>query len=923
MSNYIKLLPCLLFCIFFRNSYAQKVILTKSEKQLSIAHNIWVYKYNQGEIPFHQAKDLKYELNKRRLLHFPFSDNSYWLKVDFENQDPTQTHWMIEWDHSMTEHVDFYVPDQSGKYSVSKMGALAQQKFRYFEFWPKVDLYIKKGESKSVYIHVRSDRGFTTSVFASTPQVYEKEFLIHIFTQGIIIGLVFLRLFYILFISFFAVKESVFRKYSVLQIFRSLAFLGLNSILGGIFFKDIFKANLVNYLSQSIIPIFIVIMVRAILPKEKIHPIINYLFHFVFYSTIILTGALLIDFNWLWMKIGIYTFILFQLFILGLFAYAFLKKWKFDSNYSIPFLLSMLSYVFVHLRMVGLADSVIVISIAYLFFIFEIFIFGFFLGRIIKNYEKSRAASEQQLIFTREQTQKLKELDSLKTTFFTNISHEIRTPLTLITGPFKQLAEKYPSDKSIPIIQRNTDRLLKLVNQLLDISKLEAGQKKPEIIKHNITEYLRTLVSSFSSLAESRGISFGGTFSKTEQYGYIDRDKLEKIVTNLLSNAFKFTPQGGNVEFKEFFDSSTTTLTIEVSDTGIGIDPKKLDKIYDRFYQIDDAQNRNYEGTGIGLALVKELVELLKGRISVKSELTVGTTFVVELPVDFFTWKDYINDDVDETTIPKIDYNTTTKLRDIDLITKEPENEKLLLIIDDNEDIRIYLRSIFENEYKIIEAVNGKDGILKASEQIPNIIISDLMMPEMDGFEFCKHLKTDEKTSHIPIVMLTAKANIESRIEGFELGADDYLLKPFNSTEIQVRVKNLLEKQERLSQYFGKDGLNTKPVSPTVNPLEVAFIAKAKAVVERNLSHSEFNAEQFSEDMNLSQSQLLRKLKALTNLTIVEFIRQYRLQRAAAMLVAQEKAVSEIALEVGFENMSYFSKVFQEEFGVVPSEYRG
>lgn len=922
MSISIKLLPCLLLCVFWGNIQAQKVILNKSEKQLSIAHNIWIYKYSQGEIPFHQVKALKYELNKRRLLHFPFSNNSYWLKIELENQDPTQTHWMLEWDHSMTEHVDFYVPDQSGKYSVSKMGALANQKFRYFESWPKVDLHMKKGESRTVYIHVRSDRGFTTSVFASTPQVYEKEFLIHLFTQGIIIGLVFLRLFYILFISFFAVKESVFRKYSVLQIFRSLAFLGLNSILGGIFFKDIFKANLVNYLSQSIIPIFIVIVVRAILPKEKIHPIVSYLFHFVFFSTIILTGALLVDYNWLWMKIGIYIFILFQLFILGLFAYAFLKKWKFDSNYSIPFLLSMLSYVFVHLRIVGLADSVAVVSIAYLFFIFEIFIFGFFLGRIIKNYEKSRAVSEQQLVFTREQTQKLKELDRLKTTFFTNISHEIRTPLTLITGPFKQLAEKYPSDKSIPIIQRNTDRLLKLVNQILDISKLEAGQKNPEIVKHNITAYLRTLIGSFSSLAESRGINFGGTFSETEQYGYIDRDNLEKIVTNLLSNAFKFTPEGGRVNFKEYFDTSKSLLTIEISDTGIGIDPKKLDKIYDRFYQIDDAQNRSFEGTGIGLALVKELVELLKGKISVKSELKVGTTFVVELPVDSTTWKEHIND-VDEISHPKVEYATTAKLRNESLNINESENEKLLLIIDDNEDIRIYLRSIFEHEYKIIEAVNGVDGLLKAGEQIPNIIISDLMMPEMDGFEFCKHLKTDEKTSHIPIVMLTAKANVESRIEGFELGADDYLLKPFNPNEIQVRVKNLVEKQERLRQYFGKGGLHTKPVLPTANPLEVAFITKAKAVVERHLSRNEFNAEQFSEAMNLSQSQLLRKLKALTNLTIVEFIRQYRLQRAAAMLIAQEKAVSEIALEVGFENMSYFAKVFQEEFGVVPSEYRG
>lgn len=899
--------------------FGQKIKLSNVTTQDNIAASIQKIEDKTNSLTIAQVQKLPFNPNGKQLLFFPFTDISYWLKIELENTHPTQEKWVLEWDNSLGEHIDIYLPDEKGNYQINKMGALSNQKFRYFEFFPNVTFSLKKYQTKIIYIKVRSDRGFSTSVLLSTPEVYDYQYSRNLFIQGILIGLVFLRLFYILYISFFAVKESVFRKYSILQVFRSFAFLAINSILGGIFFKDVFAANLLNYAAQQIIPVFLIMVVRAILPINKLHPIVNYIFHAIVISTILFTGILLVDYDWLWMKMSVYSFIFTQLFILSLFAYAFLKKLVYDINYSIPFLLSIFSYVFVHLRIVGLVDALWVIPVAYFFFVAEVLVFGFFLGRIIIQYEKSRSAFEKQLIFNQERTDQLKELDAMKTNFFANISHEFRTPLTLILSPLVDLRKEFPKREIFQVMQRNGERLLALINQLLDLSKLEANKMTIELEKIELVYFFRTLGSSFSSLAQSRNIELVIQQNQPECWGLIDKDKTEKIVTNLLSNALKFTEESKKVSIQVDYATATREVIIKIQDEGIGISAEVLPRIFDRFYQVEDSKSRRFEGTGIGLSLVHELVKVLNGSIEVSSKEHIGTTFIVKLPIHEIPKE---NNDIGITATEQI-FLAEKKSILINDPANEETKENILLIVDDNDDIRSYLKTIFGKEFRVIEAINGKDGLIKANEQIPDVIISDLMMPEMDGFEFCKYLKTDEKTSHIPIVMLTAKATIESRIEGLELGADDYLIKPFNSTEIQVRVKNLLDKQKRLQQYYGKNITSTKPIGNATNALDLVFLQKAKAIAEKYLSDSSFNAEQFSEGMNLSQSQLLRKLKALTNLTIVEFIRQYRLQRAATLLAQQAGTVSEIALQVGFENMSYFAKVFQEQFGVLPSDYQG
>lgn len=550
----------------------------------------------------------------------------------------------------------------------------------------------------------------------------------------------------------------------------------------------------------------------------------------------------------------------------------------------------------------------------------------------------NRVRLQEQLLYKNKEAERLAELDAIKTNFFANISHEFRTPLTLILGPMEQIIQEYEADVRFPVIQRNASRLLTLINQLLDISKLEAGQMKPEITSTELVRYFRTLTGSFVSLAESRRVRLEVSQNQDEIPGFVDQDKIEKIVTNLLSNALKFTEAGGKVTVDIQYISLTggREVMITVSDTGIGIKPAQLDKIFNRFYQVEADRKRGYEGTGIGLALVKELVDVLKGTILVESTENVGTTFRVQLPIDETTWKDYLTEQPSEsqqklqanavnysTLLPLVEEPSVDKKRNQLAVEEEGE---VLLIIDDNADIRAYVRSIFEKEYQILEAADGREGFDLAIQTSPNIVICDLMMPRMDGFEFCRYLKSDERSSHIPVVMLTAKATLEDRIEGFELGADEYLTKPFHKTELQSRVKNLLQKQEKLRHYFSSKTLEAKPTK--LKPAEVKastvdelFLQKVKAVLEANLSNSAFGVVEFSTAMSMSKSQLNRKLNALCDCSSNELIREFRLQRAADLLRAKAGTVSDIAYQVGFEHLSYFSKSFQEKFGTLPSEY--
>lgn len=542
---------------------------------------------------------------------------------------------------------------------------------------------------------------------------------------------------------------------------------------------------------------------------------------------------------------------------------------------------------------------------------------SYIIYRFYQN-QLNRVRLQTQLFYKDKEAERLTELDTIKTQFFTNISHEFRTPLTLLLGPIGTLLTKYPQETVLPLMQRNAYRLLNLINQLLDLGKLESKEMQLNLQKGDLAKFIGILASSFSSLAENKQIGFEVNIQPKSYIADFDADKVEKIITNLLSNAFKFTPRGGKINLvAEHSDASSDKLwRITISDSGIGIAPDKLDKIFDRFYQVESNTSRNYEGTGIGLALVKELVKIMHGEIRVESTIGKGSTFFVEIPFERVEADDALTDfHVSRQLFNKVNSASETQSYNPD------KNQQTLLLVEDNEDLRLYIRSVFEETYQVIEAIDGQDGLEKAIELTPDLIISDLMMPRMDGFEMCRTLKSDEKTSHIPIIMLTAKAEVEHRIEGFNLGADEYLVKPFNRAEIIARVQNLLEKQARLQAFFSQYIVTLQPDTKKALSVEDTFMLKIKQITEAHLSDSGFGVEQFSREIGMSQSQLLRKMKAISNKTVIEFLKDYRLERAAQLIRQNTGTIAEIAFAVGYENPSYFTKSFQEKFGVLPSDY--
>ncbi|MBI3189617.1 MAG: response regulator, partial [Ignavibacteriales bacterium] len=448
-----------------------------------------------------------------------------------------------------------------------------------------------------------------------------------------------------------------------------------------------------------------------------------------------------------------------------------------------------------------------------------IFITGLYLFR---RYDLKRIRLKDQLELAQVRANQLKEVDQLKMKFFQNISHEFRTPLTLILGPIEKLLNgSVPEDtvkRDLRLMRRNAQRLLRLINQLLDISKLEAGGMKLHASKGNFVAFIRGVTMSFHSLAERKEIFFDVHSDVEEIELYFDKEKMEKIIINLLSNAFKFTPDHGEIAVA--IDSVTPLplgeghgvrareeVKISIRDTGIGIPPEKLPHIFDRFYQVDSSSTRMQEGTGIGLALVKDLVELHYGTITVTSTPGKGSEFIVTLPLGKSHLKqEEIVDESSEVSHLRLNEvevldNASTHIEEVRVTKDEGENEKpILLVIEDNADVREYIKSYLVPMYNVLVAHDGAEGVERAKETIPDLIISDVMMPKMDGYEVCSRLKQDEKTSHIPIILLTAKAAREDKISGLEIGADEYLIKPFDSTELLARVKNLIESRRRLRE---------------------------------------------------------------------------------------------------------------------------
>lgn len=528
---------------------------------------------------------------------------------------------------------------------------------------------------------------------------------------------------------------------------------------------------------------------------------------------------------------------------------------------------------------------------------------------------------------------KLYETDRIKTEFVSNLSHEFRTPLTLVLGLLEELKKKFilemPDEDldSLEIVIKNAFRIEQLIDQLLDISRLETETESLSLKNCDLAELVSRISKSFSSLAQKSRLSFNYSFSSTSEDTWFDEDKLEKIITNLLSNAFKYTQKDGRINFTVNLDRSDRGLfaTFSVKDNGPGIPPLEQDRIFERFYQVKSAGRMKAEGTGVGLYLVKKLTELHHGTIELKSKVKAGSEFIISLPMDRDAYSEeemFTHIDVlppEEEMLPENGLYPEDGLHPVpekSIADKRP----YILIVEDNKDLNAFIADNLSKSFRILRAFNGIEGLELAENHIPDLIVTDVMMPELDGVEMSKLLKKGDKTRHIPILMLTAKADKRSRYEGLECGADDYIIKPFDMEELALKVKNHIESSTRLRKKFRKEFISAPNEIDLISP-DDRLVSSVIELMRENVSNPDFHLEDACEKLSISKAQLYRKIDALTGYSPGELFRVIRLKTAASLFCNGHKNVAQVMYMVGFNNQSNFARIFRKHFNVNPAEY--
>ncbi|WP_445735967.1 two-component regulator propeller domain-containing protein [Mariniflexile sp.] len=543
---------------------------------------------------------------------------------------------------------------------------------------------------------------------------------------------------------------------------------------------------------------------------------------------------------------------------------------------------------------------------------------------------KSKAQLKYELEMEHIESERNKDVNQAKLQFFTNISHEFRTPLTLILGPLQQILLDYNGSnamyKKLLVIESSANHLLRLINRLMDFRKLENNQFSLESAEGNIVKFLHEIFLSFSEFAKDGDYTYTFNTSDEEILVYYDRYKLERVFYNLISNAFRYTPKGGAISVHVL--KLENDILIEVSDSGVGIAEEHIDKIFDRFFEIPihNKPQENYnKGTGIGLSIAKNIVKLHKGTIKVENKKEQGVIFTVSLPLgkehlleNEILQNFKISDDVTQYESQLITNDVIIEEDINDLVVNE--EKYTVLIVEDNKPLRSFMKNLLKKDYNIMEAENGKVAMKKAIKYVPDLIVSDVIMPEMVGTELCAKIKENLKTSHIPVILLTSRTSLVYKFEGLESGADDYISKPFDLKEFKLRIKNLLESTQRLKDKFSNEN-NFTPSEITVSSLDEELLKKAIGIVESHISNEQFDIPFFCSELGISRTMLFTKIKAWTNFTPNEFIHEIRLKTAAQLLEQNKINISQICYKVGFRNPKYFSKCFQKKYGITPSQY--
>ncbi|WP_165899476.1 ATP-binding protein [Roseivirga ehrenbergii] len=876
-----------------------------------------IFEDSTASMDIQEVSQQKFRLNSKSDFNFPFTNSVFWIKLDFSNKNQETDQWNLIWNNPVVEELIFYeYSPEDGQVSNQQVSNLADPKVFFFVSQePTFSFELPKGVDKTIYLRLESKRGHYGEIVLMRSSDYHSYLISDLGIDAFTNGLLIFRLLLIGIISFFVVQDRFFRAYSIVMFIRTLGFWGLANVIGPVFSNDPLIIQKIDHFFYTLSPFCVLLFALGTLQMGKVSIWIKRLGLTIAGLSLSTNMILIADYQWYWLKLGMWFSVLSGVYTLSLYGYFILRKWPIQKYYSIPLMLVMVSNMLIMLRVLTELNFNGIFLLAFLLFVAEIIVFIVCLGKVFKQIESKKINVHQRLILEAEQNKRLKELDELKTSFFTNISHELRTPLTLMYGPAHELSKKYPQEKFVTLLTNNLSKLKNLVNELLDIHKLEAKKMKPEIIKGDIAAHLRLLVLSFSSLAESKKITLKIEESEAEFEGFYDQRMLVKIINNLMSNALKFTPEDGHILVKVGYLNNPNRLNLSITNSGNGIDDEHLPHIFERFYQ---GKNASSEGTGIGLALVKELVNVLKGEVRVESKQKQSTTFYIELPIDRNHWGNQISSEeaIIIPSIPEIQEEVKIEEESVSEVGKE-----ILLIVEDNDDMREYIQLLLADDYDILLARDGVEGLAIASKEVPDIIICDAMMPNMDGLEFSKIIKSQLETSHVPILMLTAKTSVNSKIASYELGIDNYLTKPFDTRELKSIIHALGVNRKKLQQIYARELVDLKPNEIRVDSKEKQFLDSLKNYLEENFSNSDLTVSDIAASLKMSDTQMRRKLKGISNYSPNEYLRKFRLQKAASLLRSNSHSVGEVAYKVGFENLSYFSKVFQKEYGIIPSEY--
>lgn len=883
----------------------------------------------------------------------------YYLRFQVENSAPLNTafyEWVLKFPLVLTE-VEYMLVNEQETLQTGRTGffvPLADRDFVPSSKGNFARLSLPPGGNFTVYLRLRCDRYNLAPdlrfELSSATHFYELQKSKKLF-NGVFVGFVVLLLLYNLFL-FFLARDEAYIFYS-LYLAALCLFTVYNTgdlwdwVLGWLqpqnpqliaYFKLITYTAVIAYMA----------FLRSFLALDRLLPKWDRGFHWFSYlavAMLLLDGILIYRSNYNYNTADVVTLGYFFVFLLLMlwFLIPLAKTRDSKRNFIIGGVLVMVLGI-----LVTMLDRIRTVDFSTFYYkvatIVEVIIFSLGLAYRQREVEQEAQRAEfalekAQLLQTQkeQEAEQLAALDAAKSRFYTHLTHELRTPLTVIKG-LRDYLQKQLEEASLPeyiqtewynsleIIGRNSDQLLTHINQLLELSKLESGSLPIHYQQGDVIAYLNYLTESFYSLAREREIRLLFYPECDELVMDYDESKLQQITYNLLSNALRHTPRGGKVVLharKEEGEHLQNRLQLKVSDSGQGIAKEDLDRIFKLFYQVDDHQS----GTGIGLTLTKELVELLEGEIQVESELDKGTTFTLLLPINNQAPVRKSPLSSNNLTVSNLEKTSPPEDKaDAEIADHDQQEREVVLLVEDNADVLTFLIKLLGDKYELLTAVDGEEGLNAAQSEIPDLIISDVMMPKMDGFELCEKLKSDARTSHIPVIILTAKGTKADQLEGLRTGADAYLMKPFEAEELFLRMDNLFQMRERLQFFFSGNALLANGASSQkekeVVQIESTFLQQLREIVKSQLDSPKLSTSYLAQEMSLSDSQLYRKLKALTNQSPSVFVRDQRLEYAAVLLKNPELHIAEVAYRCGFNDPNYFSRVFHRKYGQSPRDYR-